>query len=221
MVCGCITQNAHWDCKGHRGAALFLGRGAVSSYSIKLKSSARSSTESEIVVVDRYMPQMLWSLYFAREQGYDIKNIKLHQDNISAQLLERNGKFSSSSKTKHIKAKIFFVKDKVNDGDVVINDCPTEVVWADILTKPLQGKAFREMRAVLMNCPVDYIDELDVRSQQRGIEKSAGVAPKKVGAKREKSASRTRANAPLQLSCAGVCWAGLAGHKAGLVGPKG
>ena len=102
----------HWDCKGHGGAALFLGRGSVSSYSNKLKSNIRSSTESELVGVDCYMPHMLWSLYLIREQGYNVKHIELHQDNISAQLLEINGKFPSSSKTKHIKAKIFFIKDK-------------------------------------------------------------------------------------------------------------
>ena len=69
----------------------------------------------------------------------------------------------------------------------MIKDCPTEVMWADILTKPLQGKAFREMRAILMNCPSDYIDELDARLQQRGIAKSEGVDPKKAGAKRQKA----------------------------------
>ena len=31
-------------------------------------------------------------------------------------------------------------------------------MWEDVLTKPLQGKAFRKMRAQLMNCAVDYID---------------------------------------------------------------
>ena len=113
------------------------------------------------------MPQMQWSLYFIQEQGYDVKHIKIHQDDISTQILEINCKFSSSNKTKHIKTKIFFVKDKVDEGDVVIKDCPTEVMWADIMSKPLQGNAFREMRAVLMNCPVDYINELDVRLQQR------------------------------------------------------
>jgi hypothetical protein len=32
-------------------------------------------------------------------------------------------------------------------------------MWADILTKPLQGLAFRTMRAVLMNCLINYKDE--------------------------------------------------------------
>jgi hypothetical protein len=29
-------------------------------------------------------------------------------------------------------------------------------MWADVLTKPLQGAKFRLMRAFLMNCPIDY-----------------------------------------------------------------
>ena len=172
---------AHWDCKGHGGAAMFLGKGAITSYSNKLKSNTRSSTETEIVAVDRYMPQMLWSLYFIRAQGWDVKHIELHQDNISAQLLEINGQFSSSSKTKHIKAKVFFVKDKVDEGDVVIKDCPTEVMWADVNTKPKQGRVYKEMRAVLMNCPVDYIDETDPRRNQGPIVKKRGSVPKASG----------------------------------------
>ena len=37
-------------------------------------------------------------------------------------------------------------------------DCPTEEMWANIMTKPLQGTAFRVMQAELMNCPVNYKD---------------------------------------------------------------
>ena len=33
-------------------------------------------------------------------------------------------------------------------------------MWADILTKPLQGPKFCTMCAFLMNCPVDYCKEL-------------------------------------------------------------
>ena len=32
-------------------------------------------------------------------------------------------------------------------------------MWADVLTKPLQGAKFCVMRAFLMNCPVDYCEE--------------------------------------------------------------
>ncbi len=71
----------------------------------------------------------------------------LYQDNISSQLLIKNGKMSSGKKTKHINAKFFFIKDRVNDGEVKVLNCPTEKMWADIMTTPLQGTAFRVMRA--------------------------------------------------------------------------
>ena len=29
-------------------------------------------------------------------------------------------------------------------------------MWLDILTKPKQGQQFRLMRAIIMNCPIDY-----------------------------------------------------------------
>ncbi len=32
-------------------------------------------------------------------------------------------------------------------------------MWADILTKPLQGTAFRQMRAKLMNCKENYKED--------------------------------------------------------------
>ena len=81
-----------------------------------------------------------------------------YQDNISTQLLIKNGKMSSGKKTKHIKAKFFFIKDRVDDGEIRVIDCPTEKMWADIMTKPLQGTAFRVMSAELMNCIVNYED---------------------------------------------------------------
>ena len=31
-------------------------------------------------------------------------------------------------------------------------------MWVGVLTKPLQGTEFKEMRDVLMNCPVYYVN---------------------------------------------------------------
>ncbi len=36
---------------------------------------------------------------------------------------------------------------------------PTEEMWAGVLTKQLQGTAFRQMRAKLMNCKVNYEED--------------------------------------------------------------
>ena len=60
-----------------------------------------------------------------------------------------------------IKVKFFFIKDRVDDGEVKIVHCPMEEMWVDVLTKPLQRKAFRVMHARLMNC--DVYEKKEVR----------------------------------------------------------
>ncbi len=37
---------------------------------------------------------------------------------------------------------------------------------ADVLTKPLQGQQFRDMRAFLQNCPQDYDDDVKLQTDQ-------------------------------------------------------
>ncbi len=112
------SHNVHWDCKGHGGALFTMGKGATSSYSRKVKLNTRSSTEMELLTADMYMPETLWTLYFVQNQGYRAECIGSDQDNISAQLLVKNRCFLSGKKTKHIKAKFFFIKDKVDDGEM-------------------------------------------------------------------------------------------------------
>ena len=108
------SHNTNWDCKGHDGAMMVIGWGAISSYSRKIKVNTSSSTETELVLVNAYMPEVLWSLYFIQAQGYGVKYAEVHQDNVSAQMLETNENFSNLRKTKHIKAKFFFIKDKID-----------------------------------------------------------------------------------------------------------
>ena len=72
------SHNTHWDCKGHGGAMMVMGCGAISSYSRKIKLNTRSSTENELVSVDAYMPEVLWSIYFIQAQGYGVKYAEIH-----------------------------------------------------------------------------------------------------------------------------------------------
>ncbi len=72
------SHNVHWDCKGHGGAMFTMGKGATSSYSRKVKLNTRSSTETELVTADMYMPEMLWTLYFIQSQGYGAECVGLY-----------------------------------------------------------------------------------------------------------------------------------------------
>ncbi len=86
---------------------------------------------------------------------------------MSALSLEKNGRMSSSKCTKHIKTKYFLIKDYYDAGEVDLPYCPTNEMWVDVLTKPLQGQLFRDMRAFLQNCSRDYDDDLERQEDKR------------------------------------------------------
>jgi hypothetical protein len=167
------SHNVHWDCKGQSGGAMTLGKGAVISSSTKHKTNSKSACESELISVDDNISTVLWSLYFMQEQGLEVERARIFQDNKSTILLENNGKMSSSKRTKHIKAKFFFITDKIQQGDVVVEWLPTDKMWIDVNTKPKTGAGYRKDRAMLMNCPEIVPDET-----MEGVTGGVSDAPK-------------------------------------------
>ena len=140
----------HPNMRGHTGGGLTMGIGYPIVSSTKQKLNTRSSTESELVGVDDMMPSILWTRYFLKSQGYHVSDNIIFQDNKSTMLLERNGKASSSRRTKHINVRYFFITDRISKGEVRVEWCPTKEMVADFLTKPLQGSVFRNFRDLIM-----------------------------------------------------------------------
>ena len=161
------SHQIHEDCWGQTGSLVFFEAGAVSSSSNKQKSNTKSSTETEIIALHDKLSDVIWMRYFVECQGYTIDECIIFQDNMSALSLEKNGRMSSSKRTKHIKAKYFLIKDYYNAGEVDLRYCPTGEMWADVLAKPLQGQLFRDMRAFLQNCSRDYDDDLEQQEDER------------------------------------------------------
>ena len=81
----------HLNMQGHTGGCLSLGKGMPITGSSKQKINTCSSTETELVAADDFMPQILWTNYFLEAQGHKTKDTVLFQDNQSAISLEKNG----------------------------------------------------------------------------------------------------------------------------------
>jgi hypothetical protein len=145
------SYTSHEDMKGHTGATMSLGYGSVYSSSTKQRIVTRSSTEGEMVGVYDAMPQILWTKRFLQAQGFSGNDTVLYQDNKSSILLEKNGRMSSSKRTKHMNVRYFFIKDQVDAKEVRIEYCPTENMIADFFTKPLTGTLFFKLRDLIMN----------------------------------------------------------------------
>ena len=158
----------HPNTKGHTGGFMTLGKGAVIGFSAKQKLVARSSTECELIGIPDVMPSLLWTRNFMEAQGIAVKDVVLHQDNQSSILLAKNGRLSSSKRTKHIDVRYFFVTDRINKKELRIEFCPTEQMIADFFTKPLQGRLFYQLRDLIMNIAPHSEYHSSRRSEKKG-----------------------------------------------------
>ena len=150
----------HPDCKSHTGAAVTLGHGTFMPMSSKQKLVSRSSTEAELIGVADTLSFIIWAKQFFEAQMEKVpndsklkalgKDVVYEQDNTSAILLQRNGKRSSTRRTKHINCRYFYITDRINNGDVTVVHKPTEEMWSDFHTKGLTGKLFLKHRETLM-----------------------------------------------------------------------
>jgi len=139
-------------CKSVSASVLTLGRGAFYVKVAKQSFVANSSTYAELgaandaIIPASHQQQVLESRGIS-EKG--IKPGKFKEDNTATIQLIKNGR-SLNAKTKHIKLKYYFIKQYFDNGDFELEYCPTADMVADILTKPMQGKLFFKLRALLL-----------------------------------------------------------------------
>jgi hypothetical protein len=126
------SHQIYEDCRGQIGSLMTLGKGAAISSSNKMKCNTQSSTETELISPHEKLPDIVWTHYFVEFQGYDINECMVFQDHMSALSLEKNGRISSSKRTKHIKAKYFLIKDYYESGEIDVHYCLTDIMWADV-----------------------------------------------------------------------------------------
>ena len=86
-----------------------------------------------------------------KTQGWQTSETIVYQNNTSAMQLENNSKLSSSSRTKHINVRYYFIKDCVDRKKLRIEFCGTDDLWVDFYTKTLQGKFFYNFRKTILN----------------------------------------------------------------------
>jgi hypothetical protein len=79
------------------------------------------------------------------EQGYRLGAAIIYQDNKSClAIMKRRG--PSSSGSRHINIRHFWLVDRERNGEVVFQHLGTEHMRANCLTKPVQGAQFLKER---------------------------------------------------------------------------
>jgi hypothetical protein len=141
----------HQDGKSHTGAVISLGKtgGTVWTKSSKQKIVTLSSTEAELVAVHEAMQRGLWIRELLLEIGIKCGPVQLFQDNESTIHLIKNG--AVQYKSKHINVRYFSIKEQIDNNIVQVSYLPTDLMKADILTKPLFGAKFIQMQQWILN----------------------------------------------------------------------
>lgn len=73
--------------------------------------------------------------------------VKIYEDNQGSIALAKNPEFHK--RTKHIDIRYHFVREKVEDGQVVLQYCSTKDMKADMMTKPIPAVQFEFLRNML------------------------------------------------------------------------
>jgi hypothetical protein len=145
------AYGVHGDGKGHEGIFITAGKAGLIVISCKQKIVVKSICEGELVAASDSVSPVIALRNFMIHQGYNVGPSKLYQDNKGTISLIDKG-CAASARTRHINVRYFFIKDRVDAGEVEVEYKPTGEMIADILTKPLQGELFRRMRRAILNC---------------------------------------------------------------------
>jgi hypothetical protein len=172
LTCIDAAYAVHDNMRSHMGGLISLGTGLVHGKSSMEKINTKSSTEAEVVGLAEYLPYNIWFLHFMRAQGYDIRSNTIYQDNKSAILMKKNGRNSCTGNSRHIDVRYFWIKDKIDQGEVKVKYLPTHLMLADFFTKPLVGNLFHKMREYVMGWkPMsDIIVKLDENRIKEDVE---------------------------------------------------
>ncbi|KAG6590647.1 Gag-Pol polyprotein [Phytophthora cinnamomi] len=128
------------------GYAFMMNGGCISWRSKKQRTVALSSTEAEYMALSEATQEAVWLKVFLRELGEMASDeaIKIYEDNQGSIALAKNPEFHK--RTKHIDIRYHFVREKVEDGQVVLEYCSTKDMLADIMTKAITSVQFEVLR---------------------------------------------------------------------------
>jgi len=124
----------HSDARGHGGIILSLGSAPILTKSYKLRLNTKSSTESEIVVLEAATSYSTWwTILLSELRIKSQKPMIIYQDNTSGIQMVNNQLFDNLNK--HLVNRVQIIKQQVDLNTIVIRYCPTDRMIADILTK--------------------------------------------------------------------------------------
>lgn len=132
------------DRKSNSGFVFKFNGGTISWACRKQTCVSLSTAEAEFVALSEASQEALWLQRLLADLGEDEPTVTIHEDNQSCLKMLDSEKFSN--RTKHIATKFHFAKNLKQTGAINYVYCPTELMLADLLTKPLSRVKIQQLR---------------------------------------------------------------------------
>ncbi|WZZ60048.1 hypothetical protein YC2023_060155 [Brassica napus] len=138
------------DRKSTSGRCFFLGNNMIAWLSKKQNSVLLSTAEAEYIAMGSCCTQLMWMKQMSADYGMDTGSFLVYCDNKSAIGISKNP--VQHSRTKHIDIRHHFIREQVDEQQVVIEHVVTELQLADLFTKPLDLNHFVTLRNSIGVC---------------------------------------------------------------------
>jgi hypothetical protein len=140
------AYGVHFDGKSHTGSVGDIE--AVHCKSAKQQIVTKSSTEAKLVAFPDNADEVLHLRKFLIAQEYQVGPVVIYQDNLSCMAMIDRGRHGAE-RTRHIDQRYYWLKERVEKGEAIVKHLGTKSMYANMLTKPLQGGQFLEERRAL------------------------------------------------------------------------
>ena len=130
--------------RSHIGVFMSAGKGPIMLKSIGAKRQTNSSTASEIYALSSAVSLICGAVNFLRSYGVKIKDIIVHEDNEAVLKLVKGTK-PMNDLSKHMEIQRLFIKDNIEQEDMMLVYCKSEEMIADVLTKAMSGALFKRL----------------------------------------------------------------------------
>jgi hypothetical protein len=151
----------HVDGRSHTGGCIGFESDSACWFmwvSSKQPVVAMSTCESELIATSTIGCGVSWSRQLLQELSITQMTIEIGVDNKCSMYLLEQGT-GSFKRAKHIKVRYFWVKELIDEGEVILRYIPSEELVADLLTKAVTGAKFKYLRAKLLGWNDEDMDK--------------------------------------------------------------
>ena len=141
-------------CRSTMAFCVFSKLGLYMAKSMKTDITCTSSTEVEIFAIVHAMKFLTWLTSFYAEFNITWDNMPqiIYEDNEACIYIMDD--VGINDKTKHLKVRVWYIRERFHDSPMEIHPCNTTKMWADALTKALDSHTFPAFMTLITGQPM-------------------------------------------------------------------